>query len=207
MGFPGGSVVRNLPVNAQYAGLIPGSGRFPGRRKQQSSPIFLPGKAPRTEAWWATLHGVTEESGMAVTNQQKQQYDTMLPPLRKCSDSSCKITCVQCCWRGVSRTESWSSSWDYKAWGGNHDRCRDSCRETFHPPHSFSSFPNRMMATLVSSAQSPLRNSYQVGRDDQFSKVLALSHKGLLCTLRLRWGANPSWKGVCYHLWSNWLSE
>lgn len=50
----------------------------------------------------------------------------------------------------------------------------------------FVSFPNRMMATLVSSAQSPLRNSYQVGRDDQFSKVLALSHKGLSCALRLR---------------------
>ena len=30
MGFPGGSVVKNLPANAGDAGLIPGSGRFPG---------------------------------------------------------------------------------------------------------------------------------------------------------------------------------
>ena len=32
-GFPGGSVVRNLPANARDVrdtGLIPGSGRFPG---------------------------------------------------------------------------------------------------------------------------------------------------------------------------------
>ena len=29
-GFPGGSVVKNLPANAGDAGLIPGSGRFPG---------------------------------------------------------------------------------------------------------------------------------------------------------------------------------
>ena len=33
MGFPGGTVVKNLPANAgdtRDAGLIPGSGRFPG---------------------------------------------------------------------------------------------------------------------------------------------------------------------------------
>ena len=29
-GFPGGSIVKNLPANAGDAGLIPGSGRFPG---------------------------------------------------------------------------------------------------------------------------------------------------------------------------------
>ena len=28
-GFPGGSVVKNLPTNAGDAGSIPGSGRFP----------------------------------------------------------------------------------------------------------------------------------------------------------------------------------
>ena len=30
MGFPGGSVVRNLPANAGDVGLIPGLGRSPG---------------------------------------------------------------------------------------------------------------------------------------------------------------------------------
>ena len=30
LGFPSGSVVKNLPVNAADAGWIPGSGRSPG---------------------------------------------------------------------------------------------------------------------------------------------------------------------------------
>ena len=29
-GFPGGSVIKNLPTNAGNLGLIPGSGRSPG---------------------------------------------------------------------------------------------------------------------------------------------------------------------------------
>ena len=29
-GFPGGSMVKSLPINAGDTGLIPGSGRFPG---------------------------------------------------------------------------------------------------------------------------------------------------------------------------------
>ena len=125
-------------------------------------------------AWWATVRGVTKESDMRVTKQKNPtEYDAMLPRLQKGSDSNCEIMCVQCCGRErVSRTESRSSPWDYKAWGGDDDSCRDSCREPFHPAPRVLSSPNRKMATLVSSAQSPLRNSHQVGRDDQLSKVL-----------------------------------
>ena len=36
---PDGSVVKNLPVNGGDAGLIPGSGRFPWRRKWQPTPV------------------------------------------------------------------------------------------------------------------------------------------------------------------------
>ena len=31
LGFPGGAVVKNPPANAEDTGLIPGSGRSPGR--------------------------------------------------------------------------------------------------------------------------------------------------------------------------------
>ena len=31
LGFPGGAVVKNLSANAKDTGLIPGSGRSPGR--------------------------------------------------------------------------------------------------------------------------------------------------------------------------------
>ena len=41
--FPGGSMIKNPPDNAGGVGLIPGSGRFPGERKWQPAPVFLPG--------------------------------------------------------------------------------------------------------------------------------------------------------------------
>ena len=40
MGFPGGSVGK-----AGDLGSIPGSGRCPGRRKWQPTPVLLPGKS------------------------------------------------------------------------------------------------------------------------------------------------------------------
>ena len=42
-GFPGGSVVKNLPANAGDMGSIPGSGRSPG--EWQPTLEFLPGKS------------------------------------------------------------------------------------------------------------------------------------------------------------------
>ena len=50
MGFPDGSVAKNLLVNAGDtgdSGLIPGSGRFP--RGVHGTPISLPGESPWTE--------------------------------------------------------------------------------------------------------------------------------------------------------------
>ena len=43
-GFPGGSMVKNLPLNAGDAGSIPGSGRSPGEGKWHPTPAFLPVK-------------------------------------------------------------------------------------------------------------------------------------------------------------------
>ena len=48
MGFPGGTVVKNLPAKAgdtRDMGLIPGLGRNPWIRKGQPTPVFLPGKS------------------------------------------------------------------------------------------------------------------------------------------------------------------
>ena len=44
-GFPGGSVVTNLPANAGDAHSIPGSGKSTWRRKWQPTPVFLPGES------------------------------------------------------------------------------------------------------------------------------------------------------------------
>ena len=40
--FPSGSDGKKSAYNAGYLGLIPGSGRFPWRRKWQATAIFLP---------------------------------------------------------------------------------------------------------------------------------------------------------------------
>ena len=45
MDFPGGSGSKVSVYNAGDLGLIPGSGRFPWRRKWQATPVLLPGKS------------------------------------------------------------------------------------------------------------------------------------------------------------------
>ena len=43
-GFPGGSVVKNQLANAGYAGSNPWVRKIPWRRKQQPTPVLLPGE-------------------------------------------------------------------------------------------------------------------------------------------------------------------
>ena len=42
-------MVKNPPANAGNEGSVPGSGRFPWRRKWQPTPVFLPGKSYEIE--------------------------------------------------------------------------------------------------------------------------------------------------------------
>jgi len=58
MGFPGGTVVKNLPANAGNAGdmgLIPGSGRSPG--EGNGNPLLYSSleNSLNRGAWWATV--------------------------------------------------------------------------------------------------------------------------------------------------------
>ena len=48
-------VVKNLPATAGDAGSIPGSGRSPGGRARQPTPVLLPGNPMFREAWWAIV--------------------------------------------------------------------------------------------------------------------------------------------------------
>ena len=60
LGFP---VVKNLLVNAGDAGdagLIPGSGRFPGGRNGNPLQYSCQENSMDRGAWQATVHGVTE---------------------------------------------------------------------------------------------------------------------------------------------------
>ena len=62
-GFPGGSVVQNLPANAGDAGdvgLIPGWRRSPGVGNGNPFQYSCLGNPMDRGAWWATVHGVTK---------------------------------------------------------------------------------------------------------------------------------------------------
>ena len=60
MGFPGVSVVKNLPANAGDVSLFPGLGRSPG----EGNPLqyYCLGNSMDRGAWWAIVHGVAKES-------------------------------------------------------------------------------------------------------------------------------------------------
>ena len=58
MGFPGGSVVKNLPANAGDLGLIPGSGRSPGGRNGNPLQYFCLENPMDRGAWQAIVPGI-----------------------------------------------------------------------------------------------------------------------------------------------------
>ena len=61
LGFPGDSVVKNLPVNAGDAGdvgLIPGSGRSPGGGSGNPLQYSHLENSMDRRAWWATILSV-----------------------------------------------------------------------------------------------------------------------------------------------------
>ena len=63
MGFPGGSVVTNLPANAGAAGdsgLLPGLGRSPGEGNGNPFQCSCLENPMDRGAWWAIVHGVTK---------------------------------------------------------------------------------------------------------------------------------------------------
>ena len=60
MGFPGGSGVLNLSVNARDTGSIPGSGRSPGERNGKPLQYSCLENLKDREAWWVIVYGVAE---------------------------------------------------------------------------------------------------------------------------------------------------
>ena len=60
MGFPGCSMVKNLPVNAGDTDSISGLGRSPGGGKDNSLQYSCLGNPMDRRAWQATVHGVAK---------------------------------------------------------------------------------------------------------------------------------------------------
>ena len=55
-----GSVVKNLPANAEDVGSIPGSGRSPGKGNGSAHQYSCPENPTDRGAWQATVHRVTK---------------------------------------------------------------------------------------------------------------------------------------------------
>ena len=55
-----GRVVKNLPASVGHAGLIPGSGRSPGREHGNPVQYFCRENPMDRGGWQATVHGVAK---------------------------------------------------------------------------------------------------------------------------------------------------
>ena len=85
-GFPGGSVVKDLPANAEDAGdggSIPGSGKSPERRYGNPLQYSWLGNSTDRGAQRATVHGVTKSrtrlSDLAHVQREAGQCGTYVP--------------------------------------------------------------------------------------------------------------------------------
>ena len=61
-------MIRNAPAiegDARYVGLIPGLGRSPGEENGNPFQYSCLENPMVRGAWWATVHGVAKELGMA----------------------------------------------------------------------------------------------------------------------------------------------
>ena len=58
--FPSGSVVKNLPANAEDTSLISESGRSPGEGNGSPLQYSCLGNPMIRGAWWATVQGVAK---------------------------------------------------------------------------------------------------------------------------------------------------
>ena len=75
MGFPGGSVVKNLPAKAGDVDSIPGLGRSPGEGKGNPLQDSCLGNPMDRRAWWATVHRVAKEWDMQSMGLQRVGHD------------------------------------------------------------------------------------------------------------------------------------
>ena len=80
MGFPGGSVVNNLPANAGVSGdasFIPGSGRSPGGGNGNPLQILLPGESHGQRS----LVGYSPKGRKESDTTEHARTDTCILPL------------------------------------------------------------------------------------------------------------------------------
>ena len=74
LGFPGGSVVKNLPANAGDVGSIPGLGRSPGVGNGDQLQYSCLENFTDRGAWWAPVPGVAESDTTEHAHRQRTGF-------------------------------------------------------------------------------------------------------------------------------------
>ena len=77
IGFPGGTVVKNLPANAgdtKDSGLIPGSQRSRGLGKGNPLQYSCLENSMSRRAWWTTVHGIKNSWTLLNTHTHKHTH-------------------------------------------------------------------------------------------------------------------------------------
>ena len=76
-GFPGGSVVKNLPANAGDADSISGSGRSPGEGNGNPLQYSCQDNPVDRGAWWDTVYKVANSWTQLMTEHTHGKIDTL----------------------------------------------------------------------------------------------------------------------------------
>ena len=135
-GFPGGSMVKNLPARAGNIGLIPRSGSSPGEGHAAHSSV-LAWRLPWTEECGRLYSMRSQRAGLDWQTKQQQQYVCIMWHLanqtatsepvggrRSCFACSTGVVCVdhlwlrgKMCWPRGTNTHYWSWSCSvYSLW-------------------------------------------------------------------------------------------
>ena len=77
LGFPGSSVVNNLPANAGDVGSIPGLGRSSGEENGNLFQYSCLENPMDRGAWRATVHGVTKSQTRQQLNNNNNKYKAL----------------------------------------------------------------------------------------------------------------------------------
>ena len=88
VGFPGVSVVKNLPANAGDMGSIPGSGKSPEEGNGNPLQYSCQGNPMDRGVWWA-IYSPWGHKGVGHDLATKQQQNNILPSISK--KSRCQI--------------------------------------------------------------------------------------------------------------------
>ena len=94
MGFPGGSVGKNLPATAgdvRDAGSVSGSERCAGR-KWQPTPVFLPGKSHGQRSLAGYSPWGHKRVGHDLVTKEQQRGNTIMMRIGDCMWAPCHTT-------------------------------------------------------------------------------------------------------------------